>query len=160
MGRPRDGGTCTARIYRKYKGTRTVDGYTYKTLQVEIPTSKGTRCVYWGAIPLKVVKPGTEPIYDYEYREKMRATTSDLIQRLRADQCELCGSHENCQVHHVRKLAGLKKHWKGHKEKPPSAKRMIALWRKTLVVCHQCHVAIHAGRLTLRGRKTSSGEPR
>jgi group II intron reverse transcriptase/maturase len=151
--------TSTARIYRKYKGTRTVDGYTYKTLRVKVPTRKGTRCVYWGAIPLKVVKPGTESIDDREYREKMRATTSDLIQRLRADQCELCGSHENCQVHHVRKLADLRERWKGRKEKPPWVKRMIALRRKTLVVCHKCHVAIHGGKPIPSGRKESSGEP-
>ncbi len=144
--------TSCPRIYRRYKGRRTVDGYTYKTLQVEVPTQRGKRCVYWGAIPLKVVKPGTEPIYDREYSEKMRATTSDLVQRLRANQCELCGSHENCQVHHVRKLADLRIRWKGRKQKPPWVKRMIALHRKTLVVCNKCHVAIHAGRLTPRGR--------
>lgn len=151
--------TSAARIYRKYRGTRTVDGYTYKSLQVEVSTSKGTRSIYWGAIPLKVVKPGTENINDSEYREKIRATTSDLIQRLQAGQCEICGSHENCQVHHIRKLADLRDRWKGRKDKPPWVKRMIAMRRKTLIVCHKCHVEIHAGRLTPKQRIKGSGEP-
>ena len=56
--------TTVASIYRKYGGKRTVNGYTYKVLVVEVPTKNGTRYIYWGGIPLKVVKPGTEPIDD------------------------------------------------------------------------------------------------
>lgn len=149
-----------ANIYRKYCGTLTVDGYTYKTLQVEAPTKKGTRCIYWGAIPLKVVKPGAEPIDDNARQQWPLSSRTDLIQRLQANECELCGSQENCVVHHVRKLADLKKRWQGRKEKPEWVKRMIALHRKTLVVCRKCHVDIHAGRPTPNKRMTSSGEPR
>jgi group II intron reverse transcriptase/maturase len=71
---------------------------------------------------------------------------SELLQRLLAQTCELCGSHENVQVHHIRKLADLT--MKGRKDKPAWVKRMAARRRKTLVVCHTCHVAIHAGRPT------------
>ena len=63
-----------------------------------------------------------------------------------ADECELCGSKEGIQVHHVRKLADLKV--KGRKEKPIWIQMMAALKRKTLVVCESCHNAIHAGKLT------------
>jgi len=144
--------TRVTEIYRRYKGTQTVDGYTYKTLQVEVPTKKGTRCFYWGAVPLKVVKLGTEPINDYQNNEVILSARTDLIQRLQADTCQLCGSDENCEVHHIQKLSDLKKRWRGRKEKPKWAQQMIAFQRKTLVVCRKCHADIHAGRPTPRRR--------
>jgi len=138
-----------SKIYRKYRGTKMVDDRTYKTLQVEVPTKKGNRCIYWGAIPLRVVSPGTKPIDDDIGRRNVALSSrTDLIQRLQAEECELCGSQQNCEVHHIRKLDDLKKRWRGRKEKPDWIKRMIALRRKTLVVCHKCHVDIHAGRPT------------
>jgi group II intron reverse transcriptase/maturase len=144
--------TSVARVYRRYRGTRTVMGYAYKTLQVEVPTTRGTRWIYWGAIPLKTVKPGAEPINDQRFRDRTFGARSDLIQRLQADQCELCGSQEDCEVHHIRKLADLKKRWAGRKEKPRWVQRMIALQRKTLIVCRKCHMDLHAGRPTPKRR--------
>jgi group II intron reverse transcriptase/maturase len=138
--------SSVARIYRRYRGQRTVADYTYKTLQVEVPTKKGTRCIYWGAIPLRVVAPGAEPLDDQRPREWPISPRTDLIQRLQADECELCGSQTNCEVHHVRKLADLKRRWRGRREKPAWVQRMIALRRKTMVVCSSCHNDIHAGR--------------
>jgi hypothetical protein len=139
--------TSVARIYRKYSGTRTIQGYTYKVLVVEVPTRNGTRYVYWGGIPLTVIKPGAESIEDHMGRwEIMLPSRTDLIQRLQADECEICGSHENCEVHHIRKLADLKNRWRGRKEKPVWVTTMIAMQRKTLVVCAKCHDAIHAGK--------------
>lgn len=66
---------------------------------------------------------------------------TSLIQRLEASKCELCGT-ENVpiEIHHVRKLKDLqgKKFWE---------KFMIAKRRKTLALCHKCHVDLHNGRL-------------
>lgn len=73
-----------------------------------------------------------------------RPCRTELIQRLLADECEVCGSTENVEVHHVRKLADLKK--QGRKALPDWAMIMIARNRKTLVVCRTCHTAIHAGK--------------
>jgi len=78
---------------------------------------------------------------------------NELIARLLADACEICGSTEDVQVHHIRKLADLKV--PGRREKPTWKKIMAARRRKTLVVCGQCHTAIHGGRPTGRPR----GEP-
>lgn len=143
---------CTARqIYARYHGLQTVNGKTYKTLQVAIPTSSGTRTIYWGAIPLTYVKQGLEPLRDsisYAYHY----VYSDLIQRLQADTCELCGTQGQCEVHHVRKLSDLKRRWQGRQAKPAWVKRMVAMQRKTLIVCHQCHLDIHAGRPIPRSR--------
>jgi len=58
--------------------------------------------------------------------------------------CELCGSQEGVQVHHVRSLKDLKR--KGRAEKPGWVKQMASRQRKTLVVCQKCHTDIHAGR--------------
>ncbi|MBV7334624.1 hypothetical protein KFU94_41585 [Chloroflexi bacterium TSY] len=141
--------TSVTDIYRRYKETQMVDGITYKTLQVEVPTEKGTRSIYWGAIPLTVIKPGNETLDDDIGRQNVPLSSrTDLIERLQANLCQLCGSQDNCEVHHVRKLANLKHRWRGRKEKPEWVKRMIALHRKTIVVCRTCHVNIHAGKPT------------
>jgi len=141
--------STVGRIYRKYRGTQTVEGYEYKTLQVDVPTKKGKRTIYWGAIPLRVVEPSNNiALNSDKYFDKYINVRSDLVQRLQADTCELCGSQENCEVHHVRKLSDLKRRWTGRKQKPDWVVRMIAMHRKTLVVCHECHVRIHAGKPT------------
>ena len=62
---------------------------------------------------------------------------SQLIQRLESDICELCGSSDRIQVHHIRKL--------GTPAKDEVTQRMRAMNRKTLIVCHKCHVSIHNG---------------
>lgn len=68
-----------------------------------------------------------------------RSSTS-LMDRLKANKCELCGS-ENCilEMHHVRKLKNLigKDYWE---------KLMIARQRKTIAVCLDCHTKIHHGK--------------
>lgn len=136
---------CTgAHIYRRYHGTQPVNGVPYKTLQVEISTPSGTRTIYWGAIPLRYDRTATHPLHDLQsFRDYY--IYSDLIQRLQANTCELCGRSGRCEVHHVRKLSDLKTRWRG-KAPPLWVKRMIALRRKTLIVCPQCHRDIHAGR--------------
>ena len=66
---------------------------------------------------------------------------TSLIERLKSGRCELC-SAENApiEIHHVRKLKNLKgkKFWE---------KLMIARNRKTLALCHECHVKLHNGKL-------------
>jgi hypothetical protein len=139
--------STVARMYQKYGGKRTVQEYAYKVLTVEVPTKNGTRYIYWGGIPLKVIKTGKETLDDNNGRRNVAfSSRTDLVQRLQANECEICGSQENCEVHHIRKLADLKHRWRGRKEKPAWVLRMIAMQRKTLVVCEKCHVAIHTGK--------------
>jgi group II intron reverse transcriptase/maturase len=144
-------------VYRKYRGQRQVDGRTYKTLQVEVPTEKGRTTIYWGAVPMRVVKSGSKPLQDVIKRD-MLESHNDLIKRLKANTCELCGSRENCEVHHVRKLADLKRRWAGRKEKPEWVHRMIRMHRKTLIVCHTCHRKIHNGQPLPNNRTSNTGE--
>jgi group II intron reverse transcriptase/maturase len=66
---------------------------------------------------------------------------SGMIARLKANKCEYCGATDvPMEVHHVKKLKNLKgkKNWERH---------MIAMRRKTMVLCLGCHQKLHAGKL-------------
>jgi hypothetical protein len=76
--------------------------------------------------------------------KEVYGSRSEVVQRLLAQECELCGSTSACEVHHVRKLADLNR--RGQKEKPLWVKRMATRRRKTLVVCRTCHEEIHRER--------------
>ena len=68
-----------------------------------------------------------------------RTDRNTLDERLRANKCELCGAEGegiSFEIHHVNKVKDLK-------GKEPWKQAMIAKKRKTLVVCHECHVKIH-----------------
>ncbi|WP_190085363.1 reverse transcriptase/maturase family protein [Streptomyces longisporoflavus] len=67
----------------------------------------------------------------------------ELVARLLADTCEICGSRGNVQVHHVRALADL-----AHAGWQPSdwARVMLHRRRKTVVACDTCHDRIHSER--------------
>ena len=67
---------------------------------------------------------------------------TELVARLLADRCELCGCTSNCEVHHIRKLADLHRR---RRPKLPWERVMIARRRKTLVLCRKCHHDIHNG---------------
>ena len=71
---------------------------------------------------------------------------NEVVKRLLRNTCEICGSKENISVHHVRALKDLQK--KGRRERPAWMQVMAAIRRKTLVVCAQCHWAIHTGTPT------------
>ena len=98
-------------------------------------------CPGLGGVPLrwnkwvKISDPLPKPIW---------SGRSEVTQRLLAQTCELCGSTENIEVHHIRKLADLTQ--VGKRDKPDWVKAMATRRRKTLVVCQNCHHAIHYGR--------------
>jgi hypothetical protein len=71
------------------------------------------------------------------------ARRKQLITRLVAGTCEVCGSTQDIQVHQVRKLADLTRG-----PKPTWAQLMAKRRRKTLVVCPSCHGQIHAHQPT------------
>lgn len=66
---------------------------------------------------------------------------NELLTRMLAETWELCGRQQDVEAHHIRKLADLKK----QKENPQWMKKMIAIRRKTLIVCQKCHTEIHKG---------------
>ena len=66
--------------------------------------------------------------------------TKELIKKLRAGRCQLCGQTEGIQVHHIRQLADLDR---TGDQPAPWVEIMKASRRKYLVVCLDCHDAIH-----------------
>lgn len=69
---------------------------------------------------------------------------SEVVQRLLAGKCELCGREGTVEVHHIRKLADIDR--PGRRPKEEWEKIMAARKRKTLAVCRWCHDKIHAGK--------------
>jgi hypothetical protein len=139
--------TGTIAMLRKYQTSfQAADGTPYRCLEIQVQREgKKPLVARFGGIPLKrqpmAILVDQSPLYQ-------RCERNELIKRLLADTCELCGSRENVEVHHIRKLADLK--GKGKRERPRWVQIMAARRRKTLVVCRLCHRAIHAGQLTQR----------
>jgi hypothetical protein len=100
----------------------------------------------WGGIPLKRDLAATLD----DAPPHVWNTRTDLEQRLFADTCELCGSHQHVEVHQIRALRDLKR--RGQAEKPAWVRAMAARRRKTLVVCCTCHMDIQYGRPLRRVR--------
>ncbi|QRY55579.1 reverse transcriptase domain-containing protein [Sphingobacterium siyangense] len=84
--------------------------------------------------------PMTDAGFDIMPYSIFDAGRTSLIDRLKAEKCEMCGATEKLVMHHVRKLKNLegKQSWERH---------MIARRRKTVAVCHSCHQKIHNGTL-------------
>ncbi|MGZ6368626.1 MAG: HNH endonuclease, partial [Ktedonobacteraceae bacterium] len=97
----------------------------------------------WGGIPLiwNVNTPIEDQIEQHHWKR------SELEQRLLAQVCEQCGATrmtEKIEVHHIRALKDLEKYT--GREKPRWVQIMAARRRKTLVLCHTCHMDIQYGR--------------
>ncbi|WP_156018203.1 reverse transcriptase/maturase family protein [Streptococcus ruminantium] len=134
------------KMLAKYKTTTTsTNGRTVPCLQVVVPREdKPPLVATWGGISLSYKKKTV--IEDAPYQ--VYGGRTELIKRLLENKCELCGSEENIEVHHIRKLADLNKH--NGKLVPKWKEVMSARRRKTLVTCRDCHHAIHNGSINTR----------
>jgi len=135
--------TSRAKIYRRFQSLCHTEDRTYKVLEVRVergPT-KPPLVARFGGIPLrwnrwvKISEAPTEPIW---------SGRSEVVERLLADICEVCGARDKIEVHHIRKLTDLERG--GRSPQPRWTKIMAARRRKTLVVCQDCHHAIQYGR--------------
>lgn len=131
--------TSVNQVFRRYQRTVRTPHGTHKVLEVTVSQAMDSTPLVarFGGLELRWQKHtglNDHPVEVFNSR-------SEVGQRLLAQGCELCGATEHCQVHHVRKLADL--HRPGRREKPLWVRRMAARHRKTLVVCHHCHEAIH-----------------
>ena len=136
--------TSMVKVKKQYATTRrTVNGLR-KALAVTVPREgKKPLVAYFGGISLSykreaVIKDILQSGLSFIRKE------TDLERRLLAEICEVCGSEDRIEVHHVRKLKDL--YGKGAKDRPSWKKIMIAKRRKTLVLCHECHVNLHTGK--------------
>jgi hypothetical protein len=142
--------SSVAAMAQKYKATTETIKGPRKCLKVVVQRENGKKplVAQFGGIPLQRKQDAI--LVDHVPQFYM-TNRSELLQRVLADTCELCGSREQVEVHHIRKLADVEK--QGKQEKPKWMKQMAARRRKTLIVCRRCHEAIHAGRSTKPIRK-------
>ncbi|MEU7838885.1 MULTISPECIES: reverse transcriptase domain-containing protein [unclassified Nonomuraea] len=92
----------------------------------------------FGGIPLR--RQRTALVIDKSMTRTV-VRRKELISRLLAGRCEICGETDDIVVHHVRSLADLTDRRQPH---PAWVTVMVKKRRKTLVVCRDCHTAIHA----------------
>jgi len=128
-------------VYRRYRAVLDTEHGPRRGLQVTVDRDgKPPLVAQWGGISLaRDTTP--RPLNDDPAR--VWSARSEIVQRLLADECELCGSRQQVEVHHIRALKDLSR--KGQGNPPEWARRMAARRRKTLVVCRACHEGIHTG---------------
>jgi hypothetical protein len=139
--------TSAQTIAKKYAAKRETAYGPRACLMAQREIKGKKRVAYFGGIPLR--QDRTAIPRDQTTRRYFTKRT-EIVQRLLADTCELCGSPTDIEVHHVRKLADLKT--KSGRAKSYDAFVMAARQRKTLVLCRNCHRALHAGRLQRKPR--------
>ena len=130
---------------RKYRATVETEHGPIKCLEITVPREgKKPLAARFGGIALR--RQSYAMLSDQLVAIKRKPARNELLKRLLANTCELCKSTHQVEVHHIRKLADLQR--PGRAEKPLWARVMAARRRKTLIVCRECHQAIHAGRPT------------
>jgi hypothetical protein len=139
-----------AQVYRRYHAVLQTEHGPRRGLQVTVARSGGRAPLVarWGGI--RLARDTTPKVLNDNPRRIWNDGRSELVQRLLADVCELCGSTDQVEVHHIRALKDLA--GKRGTHRPDWVKLMAARRRKTLVVCRDCHQDIHVGRPTRRSR--------
>ncbi len=140
------------RIRKRYKSVAETEHGPRVCLRVEVPRDDGKRplMAQFGGLPLKRQR---QAVLVDRQPQRYRSDRAEIVKRLLADECELCGSKVDVEVHHVRALRDL--NVQGRNAKSGWVELMAKRRRKTLVVCRQCHGDIHAGR----SKPQSQNEP-
>ena len=115
--------TTSAKIFRRYKSTVQTAHGERPCLDVVKQQGEGKRPLVarFGGIPLK---RNRQAVLADQKPQRDRVERNELIKRLLADECELCGATVNVEVHHVRALRDL--NVKGRGAKSPWAQVMAA----------------------------------
>jgi hypothetical protein len=163
--------TTVAKIAEKLTVTRDTTQGPTKVLRVVVHRGEERKPLVaeFGGISLR--KQEVKELNDTPYQ--VWAERSDPVTRLLKQKCEMCGRTAEeleasgqllgrIEAHHIRKLANLQP--QGRRELPDWKKRMIAIRRKTLIVCLECYDNIHAGRpcrapVEVESHDIVSGEP-
>jgi len=133
--------TTVKQVWSQYKHRHmTLDGDRMGLRVVVEREGKEPLIARFGELPLK--RQHNAVVQDEKPTWTRQVKRTELIQRLMADKCELCGNGD-VDVHHIRALKDLNK--PGYNTVPTHVFVMAARKRKTLVVCKKCHHAIHNG---------------
>jgi group II intron reverse transcriptase/maturase len=132
--------SSTTKMARKYAATIQTPHGPRKCFQVSTQRDDGKKPLVatFGGIALKRQKRAV--LRDREPVPAL-ARHKEVVRRLLAGRCEICGQQEKVQVHQIRKLADLKK--AGQPQPPEWVRIMATRRRKTLIVCDACHTSIH-----------------
>jgi group II intron reverse transcriptase/maturase len=142
--------STVTKMARKYKATTETPYGPRRCFQVTVERDGRRKPLIarFGGIPLK--RQPTAVLTDLS-PVMASARRNELIHRLLAGHCEICGAEEDLEVHHIRKLADLNR--PGRPERPAWMHLMAKRRRKTLVICRPCHENIHVGRAAASVRK-------
>jgi group II intron reverse transcriptase/maturase len=129
--------SSVSKMARKYKATIDTPHGPRKCFEACVErTGRKPLVGRFGGIPLKQNK---KTVISDRQLAPVNTKRKQLVTRLLAGRCEMCGHVGAVQVHHVAKLADLGRPG----DRPPWADLMAARHRKTLVVCGRCHAHIH-----------------
>jgi hypothetical protein len=143
-------GSSVSKMARKYAATVETPYGPRRCFQVSVERGGGKKPLVarYGGIPLRRQKSAvlTDRVQALTQSELVRHAVrhKELVSRLLAGRCEICGSTEAVQVHQVRKLADLIK--AGQHALHAWMAMMVRRRRKTLIVCRNCHTGIHVGQ--------------
>ena len=134
--------TSVRKEAKRLQGTAQTPEGPRTCLKLTIPREgKRPLVATFGGLSLKRVK---RPVIKDQVLTPYPRMRSEIIDRLLHDTCEVCGSKEHIEMHHIRKLVDLNK--EGRREKPLWMKIMISRKRKSMPLCRRCHDDIHANR--------------
>jgi hypothetical protein len=114
--------TSMNKIFHKHRATVATPHGPLRVLEVQHKREEGKPPLIarFGGIALRWHRHGTLS----EKPKEVYGPRREVVQRLLAQTCALCGAQEQCEVHHSRRLADL--HKPGRKEKPLWVQRMVA----------------------------------
>jgi group II intron reverse transcriptase/maturase len=137
--------STVTKMARRYRSRVATPSGTLTCFQAVVERGEGQRPLVarFGGFP---IRRRTDAVLVDQRPPTAYTKGAELLKRLQADKCELCGSTLRVEVHHLRKMADLNRH--GRTEASAWVRLMAARKRKTLVACRACHEAIHAGRPT------------
>ena len=134
--------SSVSKMAHQYRATIETPHGPRKCLQGSVDRGKDRKPLVatFGGIPLRRQKNAV-----LRDREPVPATSrrKELVHRLLAGRCELCGQADQVRVHQIRKLSELNQ--PGQPDQPEWMQIMTRRRRKTLVVCEACHDSIHTG---------------
>ena len=131
-----------------------------KVLRVRVEREGGRKPLeaVWGGISLAHKRFGVGVTLNDDPAVFRKGQRSELVRRLLAGSCELCGSRDGVSAHHIRRLADLPRTAEGGSS--PWAEQMAKHRRKSLIVCLACHESIHNSRSTRHDPRNKALESR
>ncbi|MET8873042.1 reverse transcriptase domain-containing protein [Nocardia sp. NPDC004604] len=132
------------KVWNRYRATWPTPAGRRRGLQVTVERGTGKKALVarWGGVSLARQRITKAPLTE-DLPKIWRKRPAELVGRLIVGRCELCSAHTDVEVHHIRRLSDLR--FGKRADRPEWVEQMASRRRKTLIVCRDCHVGIHAG---------------